>query len=189
MFQANANAETKRRKGQQSNVETERSTEITRPKEISILRETSSTERLSPRKRKIEEAILRKNEIKSKMSYLQLQETIVAEALESKSESTSPSSSVYHQEPRILANVEASKEENDTQETPFLEQQEIPFSNGWEEQEECEDEQSYYGESSYDWLTEISRPRTYWEDLRKSRYLEVMNTRADKDEICRLLER
>ncbi|KFK36390.1 hypothetical protein AALP_AA4G118000 [Arabis alpina] len=192
MFQANANAEAKRRKGQESTVETERSTESMRPKEISILLETSSTERLSPQKHKIEEAILRKNEIKSKMSYLHHQETIVEPALETKSHNTSPRNSVTYQEPQILEKEEASKVESGTpgiQETPFLELQEISFSNGWEEQEEYEDEQSYYGELSNDWLTEISRPRTYWEDLRKSRYLEVMNTRSDKDDICKLLER
>ncbi|KAF8108918.1 hypothetical protein N665_0104s0229 [Sinapis alba] len=43
--------------------------------------------------------------------------------------------------------------------------------------------------SYYDWFTDVSRPRTYWEDLRKSRYLEVMNSRSDKDDICRLIER
>lgn len=191
-FQANAAAEAERRKGQQSSIEAERSVESMRPKEISILLKTPSTELLSPRNRTIEEAILRKNEIKSKMSCLHLQETIVAEALESRSDNSSPSNRVTYQEPQILEIEEANKVESGTQgtrETKFLEPQETSFLNGWEEQEEYEDEQSYYGELSYDWFTEISRPRTYWEDLRKSRYLEVMNTRSDKDDICKLLER
>nr|VDC61447.1 unnamed protein product [Brassica rapa] len=63
-----------------------------------------------------------------------------------------------------------------------LEQQETSYMNGWEEYEE---EQYYYN----DWLSEISRPRSYWEELRKSRYLEVMNTRSEKEDIRRLLER
>ncbi|XP_010460903.1 PREDICTED: uncharacterized protein LOC104741695 [Camelina sativa] len=66
---------------------------------------------------------------------------------------------------------------------------ETSYLNGWEEQEEYEDEKSYYGETNNDWLSEISRPRSYWEELRKSRYLEVMNTRSEKEDIRRLLER
>ncbi|ESQ52101.1 hypothetical protein EUTSA_v10016344mg [Eutrema salsugineum] len=184
---ANASSEAERKKGQQSTVETERSTESMQSKETSILLETSSTERLSPRKSKIEEAILRKKENETEMSYLQLQETIVAEALKRKSDKTI--TSVTHQEPRKLENEDANMVEistQETRETPFLERKETTLR--WEEQEEYEDEQSYYGEMSYDWFTEIARPRTYWEDLRKSRYQEVMNTRSDKEDICRLLE-
>ncbi|KAL0897013.1 hypothetical protein Bca101_080974 [Brassica carinata] len=104
----------------------------------------SSTERLSLQNRKIEETTLSKKETDSNMSYLQLREIIVQEALEIKSDSTSPCTSVTHQESRIVENTVE---------------------------------------------REISQPRTYWEDLRKSRYLEVMNTRSDNDDICRLLER
>ncbi|CAH2059335.1 unnamed protein product [Thlaspi arvense] len=181
---ANSASEAERKKGQQTTVETERSTESMQSKEASILLKTSSPEPLSPRNRKIEEAVLRKKETESKMIYLQLQETIVAEALKR----TLPTTSVTHQEPQKLENEVANMAESNTQgtrETPFLEEKETSFE--WEEQEEYEDEQSYYGEN--DWFTEISRPRTYWEDLRKSRYLEVMNTRSDKDDIWRLLER
>lgn len=185
---ANAAAEAGLKKGQQSTVETE----SMQSKETSGILHSPSTERLSPQKRNIEEAILRKNETETKMSYLQLKKAIVAEVLERESDNTSPLTSVTPQEPRILRNEEAGKLESGTegtQETPFLETQEMSFQSGWEEQEEYEDEQSYYGDMSYDWFTEISRPRTYWEDLRKSRYLEVMNTKSDKDDICRLLER
>lgn len=121
-------------------------------------------------------------------NYLKLQETLAAEALKRRTDNTS----ITHQEPEVMVKEEANKVESSTlgsRETLFLDEQETTFTNEWEEQEEYEDEQSYYGEMSNDWLTEISRPRTYWEDLRKSRYLEVMNTRSDKDDICRLLER
>lgn len=161
-----------------------------KPKDTTILLETSSTERLSPRNHKIEEANSRNKETEAKMSYRQLQETTVQEALKRKTDNTSPHTIVTLQEPRTLekevANIVESRTYG-THETPFLESQETSFV--WEYQEEYEDEQSYYGEMSNDWFTEISRPRTYWEDLRKSRYLEVMNTRSDKDDICRLLER
>ncbi|CAH8264762.1 unnamed protein product [Arabidopsis lyrata] len=183
---ANTDAEAKQKKGQQYTVETE----SMGSKEMTFTIDTPSTERLSPQNRNIEEAILRKNE--TKMNYLQLNKAIVAEVLKRKSDNTSPITSVTHQEPRILGKEQANKVESSTQrtqETPFLETQETSFQSGWEEQEEYEDEQSYYGDMSYDWFTEISRPRTYWEDLRKSRYLEVMNTKSDKGDICRLLER
>ncbi|KAF8110161.1 hypothetical protein N665_0086s0002 [Sinapis alba] len=151
---------------------------------------TVETERLSPRNRKIEEANSHKKETEPKMSYLQLQETTVPEPLKRESDNTSSHISVTLQEPRTQENeVENIVESHThgTQETLLLETQETSFR--WEEQEEYEDEQSYYGEMSNDWFTEISRPRTYWEDLRKSRYLEVMNTQSDKDDICKLLER
>lgn len=183
---ANTDAEAKQKKGQQYTVETE----SMGSKEMTFTIDTPSTERLSPQNRNIEEAILRKNE--TKMNYLQLNKAIVAEVLKRKSDNNSPITSVTHQDPRILGNEQAKKVESGTQrtqETPFLETQETSFQSGWEEQEEYEDEQSYYGDMSYDWFTEISRPRTYWEDLRKSRYLEVMNTKSDKGDICRLLER
>ncbi|KAF3556831.1 hypothetical protein F2Q69_00017330 [Brassica cretica] len=102
------------------------------------------------------------------------------------SDNNSPSTSVTHRESQIMENMVESGTQG-SQETPFLEKQETSYI--WEEEEECENEQSCYGEMSYDWFTEISRPRTYWEDLRQSRYLQVMNSRSDKDDICRLLER
>ncbi|KAJ4891666.1 RING/U-box superfamily protein [Raphanus sativus] len=152
---------------------------------------TMETEWLSPRNRKIEEVNSHKKETEPKMSYLEQQETMLPEALKRESDNTSPHTSVALQEPRTVENQVANMVENrthgGTQETLLLESQETSFR--WEDQEEYEDEQSYYGEMSNDWFTEISRPKTYWEDLRKSRYLEVMNTRSDKDDICKLLER
>ncbi|XP_010509688.1 PREDICTED: uncharacterized protein LOC104786063 [Camelina sativa] len=188
---ANASSEAERMKSQQQSIV---ETESMRSREISIIPDTPSIKYSSPKNRNIEEAILRKNETESKMSYLQLKEAIVAEVLKRKSDNISPMiTSVTHQEPRILGNEVKDKVESGKhgtqKETPFLERQETSFQNRWEEQEVYEDEQSYYGDMSNDWFTEISRPRTYWEDLRKSRYLEVMNTRSDKDDICRLLER
>ncbi|KAH0925367.1 hypothetical protein HID58_017623 [Brassica napus] len=197
-FGANATSEAERKKRQETTLETERSTESMKPKDTTILLETTSTERLSPRNHKIEAANSRKKETEPKMSYRQLQETTVQEALKRKIDNTSPHTIVTLQEPRTpekeVANIVESRAYG-THETPFLESQETPFLESqetsfvWQYQEEYEDEQSYYGEMSNDWFTEISRPRTYWEDLRKSRYLEVMNTRSDKDDICRLLER
>ncbi|KAL0721081.1 hypothetical protein Bca4012_035680 [Brassica carinata] len=189
-FRTNATSEAERKKRQETTLETERSTESMKPKDTSSLLETSSTERLSPRNRKIEEANSHKKETEPKMSYLERQETMVPGPLKRESDNISPHTKVNLQEPRTLENEVTNMVENrtlGTQETLLHESQETSFS--WEDQEEYEDEQSYYGEMSNDWFTEVSRPRTYWEDLRKSRYLEVMNTRSDKDDICKLLER
>ncbi|KAH0886816.1 hypothetical protein HID58_062912 [Brassica napus] len=147
---------------------------------------TSSTERSSLPNRKTEEAMLCKKETESNLSCLHMQEIILPEALSRNSDNNSPSTSVTHRESQIMENMVESGTQG-SQETPFLEKQETSYI--WEEEEECENEQSCYGEMSYDWFTEISRPRTYWEDLRQSRYLQVMNSRSDKDDICRLLER
>ncbi|XP_056863787.1 uncharacterized protein LOC108853323 isoform X2 [Raphanus sativus] len=142
----------------------------------------SSTEQLSLPNHRIEEAMLGKKETESNLSCLQLQEIILPEVLSIKSDNTSPCcTSVTHLENTVETGTQGS------QEARLLETQETSY--GWEEQEEYEDEQSYYEEMNYNWFREISQPRTYWEDLRKLRYLEVMNTRSDNDDICRLLER
>ncbi|XP_010439610.1 PREDICTED: golgin subfamily A member 6-like protein 22 [Camelina sativa] len=68
------------------------------------------------------------------------------------------------------------------------------FVNEWDENEmEEEDEYGdydlYIGENMDDWIHDISRPRSYWEDLRKERYLEVLNTESEKKDICNLIQR
>ncbi|XP_022762544.1 uncharacterized protein LOC111308481 [Durio zibethinus] len=56
--------------------------------------------------------------------------------------------------------------------------------------EELEDHyQQYFVQTNYDWFSNISRPRSYWEGLRKSWYQEVLNTNAKNEEIRQLLER
>ncbi|KAG7598806.1 Zinc finger RING-type [Arabidopsis suecica] len=172
-------------------------------------------ERLRLRNPKIEEATLCKEEetisgtVDSKTKCLQLQETREVEETcndgeseKKEEEKTSPSGCFTH-ESRLRQNQDENNVEKYMQETretegrvhgsnemdQCLDQQETSYLNRWEEQEEYEDEQSYYGEPNDDWLSEISRPRSYWEELRKSRYLEVMNTRSEKEDIRRLLER
>ncbi|KAK7359561.1 hypothetical protein VNO77_01522 [Canavalia gladiata] len=44
-------------------------------------------------------------------------------------------------------------------------------------------------ETSYDWISDISRPRSYWEELRQERYREKLNLGSENDEIRKLLER
>lgn len=173
------------------------------------------TERLSIRNRKVEEATLCKEEETvngtveaKKMSCLQLQETREAEEAcnndreseKREKEKTSPSALRLRENQGENSVGDRMQETTETQTQSVLlhesnemdqclVQQETSYLNGWEEQEEYEDEQYYYGETNNDWLTEISRPRSHWEELRKSRYLEVMNTRSEKEDIRRLLER
>ena len=45
-----------------------------------------------------------------------------------------------------------------------------------------------YAETSYDWINDIARPRSYWEHCRQERYEEVLNN-SGNGEICQLLER
>ncbi|XP_020872051.1 zinc finger CCCH domain-containing protein 13 isoform X2 [Arabidopsis lyrata subsp. lyrata] len=70
----------------------------------------------------------------------------------------------------------------------------VEFVNVWDENEIEEEEDEEYGEYDHfigddDWIHDISRPRSYWEDLRKERYLEVLNTESEKKDICNLIER
>jgi len=63
--------------------------------------------------------------------------------------------------------------------------------NFWDENdiaEELEVSEHEYAESSYDWIGDISRPRSYWEGRRQARYEEVLNN-SSNGEIRNLLER
>ncbi|PON83565.1 43kDa postsynaptic protein [Trema orientale] len=55
--------------------------------------------------------------------------------------------------------------------------------------EELEDNYFQYAETSYDWITDISRPRSYWEDRRQEWYQEMLNSNSENVEIRQLLER
>ncbi|KAH0898999.1 hypothetical protein HID58_048567 [Brassica napus] len=64
------------------------------------------------------------------------------------------------------------------------------FLNGWVENDmEGEDEyKDYSGDSvNYDWVSHISRPRSYWDDLRKERELEIIKRHSKNDDIFQKL--
>ncbi|KAL7613417.1 hypothetical protein Lser_V15G06573 [Lactuca serriola] len=44
-------------------------------------------------------------------------------------------------------------------------------------------------ETNYDWISDISRPKSEWEDMRKARYQEMLERSSGKADIQRLLER
>ncbi|KAL0795929.1 hypothetical protein Bca101_067306 [Brassica carinata] len=141
--------------------------------------------------------------VEANINCLQLQETRDAKTWNDNKFEDRKGTTSQCETPQSIQNQFENKKENCVQEAPetqgvvhesnemdqCLGQQETSYLNGWEYQEEYEEEQYYYGETNNDWLTEISRPRSYWEELRKSRYLEVMNIRFDKEDIRRLLER
>ncbi|CAI0546215.1 unnamed protein product [Linum tenue] len=61
-----------------------------------------------------------------------------------------------------------------------------------EEQEEGagdDDQQEYFEEAPYDWFSDIARPRSYWEDMRRSWYDEMLSTGCENKDIKELLER
>ena len=56
--------------------------------------------------------------------------------------------------------------------------------------EELEDSYlQYEEETGYDWISDISRPRSYWEDLRQEWYYEMLSSNSKNAEIRQLLER
>ncbi|XP_023637637.1 uncharacterized protein LOC17876118 [Capsella rubella] len=64
------------------------------------------------------------------------------------------------------------------------------FPNDWDESEtEYEENEDYFGENTLydDWIRDISRPRSYWEALRKQREDEVMNKNAEKDDLQNMI--
>ncbi|CAN6889200.1 unnamed protein product [Brassica oleracea] len=180
--------------------ETEAATEGTRLKKGGINQEASFAA-ADARLCKEEETV--NGTVEANVDCLELQETGGAKTwndnkFEDKEEKTS-----QIETPESIQNKLEIKMENCVQEAPetqgvvhesnemdqCLEQQENSYLKEWEDQEEYEEEQYYYGEANNnDWLSKISRPKSYWEELRKSRYLEVMNTPSDKEDIRRLLE-
>ncbi|KAG2301851.1 hypothetical protein Bca52824_030502 [Brassica carinata] len=64
------------------------------------------------------------------------------------------------------------------------------FLNGWVENDMVDEDENedYSGESvNYDWVSHISRPRSYWDDLRKERELEIIKKHSKKDDIFQKL--
>lgn len=78
------------------------------------------------------------------------------------------------------------------QDTPNLILNSQDSIHGWEESEAAEEnygaESDYMG-TSYNWFTDISRPRSYWEDRRQSWYQQMLDSNSANDEIRQLIER
>ncbi|KAF3450101.1 hypothetical protein FNV43_RR06181 [Rhamnella rubrinervis] len=81
-------------------------------------------------------------------------------------------------------------------ETRNLDSQEITnvtaFLDGWDVNdavEEFQDNYQQYTETNLDWISDISRPRSYWEGRRQEWYQEMLTLSSDNEEICQLLQR
>lgn len=107
------------------------------------------------------------------------------------------------------ASVASSQNENDTEnsgERGMNEQRQLYLAsqesiempelwNEWDDNELAaeleedyeEQEQDFVG-TNYDWISEISRPRSYWEDRRREWYNEMLSS-SPNEEIRQLLER
>ncbi|CAO2839606.1 unnamed protein product [Amaranthus hypochondriacus] len=72
----------------------------------------------------------------------------------------------------------------------------LPCTSWEEEQEEnetsndyqLENDQQYFG-NNLDWINDIARPKTYWEDRRQAWYEDIFNTHSKDEEIRQLIER
>lgn len=93
---------------------------------------------------------------------------------------------------------EAEEQETNVQQQLFVGLQENAETtaslNDWDEKlAEEEEEETYlqdqFPETNYDWISEISRPRSYWEDRRQTWYREMLNSSSQNEEIRQLLER
>lgn len=66
---------------------------------------------------------------------------------------------------------------------------ETNYYNEMLEEKECSDYNYDEISASYDWASPISRPRSYWEELRQEWYKEMLDFASDNDERRKLLER
>ncbi|KAF5729247.1 hypothetical protein HS088_TW21G01408 [Tripterygium wilfordii] len=57
-----------------------------------------------------------------------------------------------------------------------------------EEEQEAYEPHEFLG-STYDWFSDIARPRSFWEDRRQAWYEEMLSNSSENEEIRRLLER
>ncbi|XP_020232539.1 ras guanine nucleotide exchange factor Y [Cajanus cajan] len=82
-------------------------------------------------------------------------------------------------------------------ETSYLETvEEEPINENYSEssyddeiEDEVEDIDHNCDETNYDWISEISRPRSYWEERRQEWYREMLETGSHNEDIRTLLER
>ncbi|KAE8712903.1 hypothetical protein F3Y22_tig00110221pilonHSYRG00046 [Hibiscus syriacus] len=84
--------------------------------------------------------------------------------------------------------------ELDSQSQDALEKSTTYYINDSNENEVPEEEddqyQQYFEESNeYDWFSNISRPKRYWESIRKAWYNEVLNTAPKNEDIRELVQR
>ncbi|XP_060668311.1 uncharacterized protein LOC112489775 [Ziziphus jujuba] len=110
-----------------------------------------------------------------------LEQNSLSYASEDVQENLNPSSDIIRQGTiSETGNVESQKATDST-----------TLSDGWDTNdavEEVEDNYQQYSETNYDWISDISRPRSHWEDRRKAWYQKMHNCNSE-NEICRLLER
>ncbi|GAB2241316.1 hypothetical protein Droror1_Dr00018091 [Drosera rotundifolia] len=69
---------------------------------------------------------------------------------------------------------------------------ETSYNDDWEEEliyDERQDYDEQYSEANLDWISDISRPRSYWEGLRQAWYKEISESPSAKEDIRQLIER
>ncbi|KAK8557769.1 hypothetical protein V6N12_009994 [Hibiscus sabdariffa] len=76
----------------------------------------------------------------------------------------------------------------------IVEKSSLSYNNDSTENEVTEEEEDHYQQyfdenNDYDWFSNVSRPRSYWESLRKEWYQEVLSKASKNGEIRELVER
>jgi len=96
-------------------------------------------------------------------------------------------------EPEQEQEVDPPSSEGRWQDRPNLNLDSQDSINGWEAEDHSEAAEESYDENylgtSYDWFADISRPRSYWEDRRKSWYQQMLDSNSANEEIRQLIER
>ncbi|XP_038877490.1 putative uncharacterized protein DDB_G0271606 [Benincasa hispida] len=89
--------------------------------------------------------------------------------------------------------VDPPSSEGTWQDRPNLNLDSQDSINGWEAEDQSEAAEESYGAdyvgTSYDWFSDISRPRSYWEDRRQSWYQQMLDSSSANDEIRQLIQR
>ncbi|XP_028799269.1 putative uncharacterized protein DDB_G0277255 [Neltuma alba] len=121
-------------------------------------------------------------------------------------ETSSSSMADLNAESEVSENVEGREEKHNnnvsdqTSDDEMEEEEEEEEGEGSEEEydermyDEIEEvgnssEQSYGDAANFDWTSQISKPKSYWEDRRQAWYKEMLNNESQNNDICQLLQR
>ncbi|KAG7542145.1 Zinc finger RING-type [Arabidopsis thaliana x Arabidopsis arenosa] len=194
------------------NSETKSTKEIVRHNSQEVIQEEQSVTRGSRERDKVQHGenmlFLRNSEANKstkeveRKNYQEVSQEEDSASQGSRERAKEKNSSQQDDETSILRNPNGQNgiKESEDEETKKVEREEENAEAAVEcindsDENEMEEEEEEYGDyydhfiGDDDWIHDISRPRSYWEDLRKERYLEVLNTESEKKDICNLIER
>ncbi|XP_034675180.1 uncharacterized protein LOC117906208 isoform X2 [Vitis riparia] len=137
----------------------------------------------SPTSNQISEDIHRQEVSTSEPQSTTSAEQLMSYATEYVQEDAGPSSDTWQGPSFEVGSLDSQEQETADRMTTL---------NNWDMNINAEEEEvgelNLFG-THYDWFSEISRPRRYWEDLRQAWYQEMLESNSDNEEIRQLLER